>query len=829
MTFTCSESPARANPLTDEVPGHWAQDVVRELAAKGLLEGYTGAPFKGDRAASRWEVAMMVARLLARLELKQATFADRAELDSLRSLAVELSALGARVSFLDQEMDTLDRRVSEQERVSFYGFLDTRVVFQSFANDGAGDNDAGRRGSGTPSGVSYLAYGDDVGTRAAPTWRPQLHGVFPVVDYRLGRALTNGTGFTSLAILGLKTDVTPELEAGAEFAAFSSQGDAIVDAYWGVSAPYLSNPFTANVATGQSLDNTPYTRMTLDRFWIQHKPSKTRLQVGSIDRTSMSPLVYAGQVNLGVYGPKRWPGYGFDVSGSVDLAPEQQLSWELLGSRFGDGVRFEGLNYQNYVLAGNAVYHCPRGELRIDGMRMAEEAPNGGPLVVGLTSGLNVAYGASTGWSIRQWVNPPGFFAGQRGVYEQSNPLGVPNTVDGRPISGWNAALDSAAGFSPGGGDFGPQSEDIYGLTARYDFLTGDFGKLYGVAECGRSDYRASRNSSYTAYGDALRLDIGLDLAAPNLALGLEYLSVDPSYGAASWSGNVIGGRAIKPFNFTGTFHLQDNVKYPHNREGFRARGTWRSDDKAASLWASAALLSQTKTSLYDVRVTAGALGPAIPTNDVIGFAPGFVDPVFYGFAHPGIYGGRSANSFDATLAPLENPRGSERAYELGASYRWPVSGWKVSGSWGRTDLQRGTALPAALGGSQHKVDIVTDAFFLEAGCDVSKTVSVNAGVDYVRASGHYDPAGLYNQYALRTGQTGFTNLDSTQWVSHLGVDWQLSEKTSFNLTTRRYDTDDHVSPVIQPGVTELGQVGSTAHPFSWSGWQVSSEMKVAF
>ncbi|MGE0487711.1 MAG: S-layer homology domain-containing protein [Vulcanimicrobiota bacterium] len=59
--------PLYAAPLFPDVPdAHWGRDAVAALAAKGLVEGYPDGTFKGDRAASRWEVAMIVARLLAK-------------------------------------------------------------------------------------------------------------------------------------------------------------------------------------------------------------------------------------------------------------------------------------------------------------------------------------------------------------------------------------------------------------------------------------------------------------------------------------------------------------------------------------------------------------------------------------------------------------------------------------------------------------------------------------------------------------------------------------------------------------------------------------------
>jgi hypothetical protein len=111
--------PAFAAPLFPDVPeNHWAKDAVAALAAKGLVEGYPDGTFKGDRSASRWETAMIVARLLAKMEQAHATFATKAELDELRKLVnalrEELDALGVRVDNLEENVDLLNKRVTER-------------------------------------------------------------------------------------------------------------------------------------------------------------------------------------------------------------------------------------------------------------------------------------------------------------------------------------------------------------------------------------------------------------------------------------------------------------------------------------------------------------------------------------------------------------------------------------------------------------------------------------------------------------------------------------------------------------------------------------------
>ena len=197
--------PAMAAPLFPDVKDdHWAKDAVAALAAKGLLEGYPDGTFKGDRAATRWEVAMIVARLLAKMEQAHATFATKAELEDLRKLVnalrEELDALGVRVTNLEENVSRLDKRVTELERITFYGYVDTRGSFGSFSNDGNNNNDNGRAfgtgvagtggigtfGAGTAASPGNLDYNRAVGSALGSNLDFRNGRPFPVVDYRNG-------------------------------------------------------------------------------------------------------------------------------------------------------------------------------------------------------------------------------------------------------------------------------------------------------------------------------------------------------------------------------------------------------------------------------------------------------------------------------------------------------------------------------------------------------------------------------------------------------------------------------------------------------------------
>ncbi len=842
LLFLTFAFPALAAPALPDVPeAHWAEDAVASLVAQGLIEGDPDGTWKGDRATTRWEVAVLLARVLARAEQDQAAFATRAELDGVRKLGMalreELEALGVSTTALEASAVRLDRRVAELERITFYGSVEARFVAQTFTNTGASDNDNGRAGGGRAAGVPYVDYNSAVGSAVGPRMRPQTHGVLPVVDYLRGRALTNGAGFTSRAILGLKVKVSADLDAGAEFAAYTSLGEANVDGYWGVNAPFLSSPTGANAGAGGAwaLGNQPCTRLTLDSFWVRHDPSKTRLLLGALEKTRLDPLVFLGQSNLCVHGPPRLPGYGFDVTGESALGPGSLLEWEALGTRTGSGNVYQDMNYLHQNLGGSLGWKFSEGQglVRASFIRNFDEAPTGGPLVVGLVTGANVRYGASTGWNPLQWVNPPGHFAAQRSAIEQGNPavvggVFIPNTIDTRPIPGWNPAADNALGITTGGGNFGPQDQTLAGLSARHEWKLGGRDSLRVKGEWGLSDYKSSRNSSYSAQGQAVRLELGGKTLQGNLDLSAFYLNVTPDYGPMSFSSNLLGFRSPSAYSFAGRFHLHDFKNYPHNREGFGLKGRWSFDQGRGELAVNASWLDQARTSLYDVRALPGSAGVGAPNYPVLGFSPGFVDYLFSGYAHPLQYGANSGSSFDDALRPLEDVRGRERGHGLVVSHRWEVPNVGSELRYNRTELLRPSTLAANFGGSQNQVDLGIDSWHLGATWDLTDRWTLLGGVDRISVRGHHDPAGLYNSHAVAQDSVGFVNVDSTQTVPFLGARFRLAKDNLCEVLVSHYDTRDGVPTSVTAG-RGADTRGATAHAFNWEGWQVQTHFQTRF
>ncbi|MDI7248237.1 MAG: S-layer homology domain-containing protein [Bacillota bacterium] len=60
--------PVMANPFADVPENHWAYEAVKRLAASGIVEGFPDGTFKGAEGMTRYQMAMVVARMLSDLD-----------------------------------------------------------------------------------------------------------------------------------------------------------------------------------------------------------------------------------------------------------------------------------------------------------------------------------------------------------------------------------------------------------------------------------------------------------------------------------------------------------------------------------------------------------------------------------------------------------------------------------------------------------------------------------------------------------------------------------------------------------------------------------------
>jgi hypothetical protein len=127
------------NPFMDVPASHWAYDAITQLAGRGVISGYPDGSYKGAQPATRYEVASVIARSLAKLDLEKASKQD---VEMLKKLIVEfkdeLDALGVKVDQIDERLGVIETDIGgwsmagelrfdaefsgKGNEVDFYGF-----------------------------------------------------------------------------------------------------------------------------------------------------------------------------------------------------------------------------------------------------------------------------------------------------------------------------------------------------------------------------------------------------------------------------------------------------------------------------------------------------------------------------------------------------------------------------------------------------------------------------------------------------------------------------------------------------------------------------------
>ena len=111
MALGVTASAYAANQFSDVPAGHWAYDSISKLAAAGVIEGYGDATFGGDKLMTRYEMAQIVAKAMAKganVDKLAAEFAD------------ELDNLGVRVANLEKKADNV--KITGETRLRYWSY-----------------------------------------------------------------------------------------------------------------------------------------------------------------------------------------------------------------------------------------------------------------------------------------------------------------------------------------------------------------------------------------------------------------------------------------------------------------------------------------------------------------------------------------------------------------------------------------------------------------------------------------------------------------------------------------------------------------------------------
>ncbi len=762
---------ASGAPLFSDSPAeHWAMDAVANLAAKGLVEGYADGTFKGDRTATRYEMALVVARFLAKNDQEHATYATKADLETLRILTLhlkdELDALGVRVTNLEENTRRLDLRVAEKERITYEGDCFLRCVSIGIRNTGRTDT----------------TWAPDVGNvNALNFYRGHKYGT---VDLLNGRPLVNGSSYTMRTRLGVKAKVTEDISAGLRIAGFTSYGDPTIDAYWGVPAPYLSNHFASNgyyLGTMESMLNTPWTRFAIDNFVVEHHKAKTRVTLGSITETDMDNFILSKIPNPNIQGKSMakfsekiitdrkkeevvtlryyedeetyLPFYGAQVKGKLKLfAP---MDWELMGSKlpFGanptEGANQPATNDVTYPLCTSfhGTWHLgDRGSVRLNLLKATEEFIPDGTLI---PNHGNYFF----------WTDPLGYAE-------------VP--INKRPMRG-NAYVSQ-------------QMENSLGLCLNYRFEPSCIRALLAF---GSTEYKPNIESGYSVKGNHFRAGLGWTNVQNTLRLNMEYLSTDPYYdpfqlyflplGTMALGGVPPGtpiAFSVVPSYYGGFpgsyapfgYQLHDSGLYPNNREGFRFGGEYR--------------LPSGKGALNVRYMSFAQHTPTVPQQDSNGFfrglTPGFIDPVFHPVRTNGV-------------KIFETPRGYQS--QMGGGIAYSFGKLKSNVQYDTFSFVRSTGYaPNTLTAKTNYVNLGYKVLQVGLEYPTSKKFTLQGGFEQTSVEGSHPVI-----RTLYAAPAGTQMLNITQTCPYLGYEYAITENTMWKFRGRLISNVDGLTDPVSP------------------------------
>ncbi len=136
MALGVTASAYAANPFSDVPAGHWAYDSISKLADAGVIEGYGDTTFGGDKLMTRYEMAQIVAKAMARganVDRLAAEFAD--ELDSLGVRVANLEKKADNVKITGQVRYNYKQGHGKADKDAYASALRSRIWFNGQIND----------------------------------------------------------------------------------------------------------------------------------------------------------------------------------------------------------------------------------------------------------------------------------------------------------------------------------------------------------------------------------------------------------------------------------------------------------------------------------------------------------------------------------------------------------------------------------------------------------------------------------------------------------------------------------------------------------------------
>ncbi|HWR38889.1 MAG TPA: S-layer homology domain-containing protein [Patescibacteria group bacterium] len=316
---------AAPNPFVDVPAKHWAYDAVNTLVKNKVIDGYGDGTFRGDRIMSRYEMAQIVAKAVARAD--KADAANKALIDKLQvEFAAELQNLGVRVEKLEKNMGSV--QFSGDARIRYMKNLDL-----------SGTNAAGSTSPGRFENRIRLTATADLNEEWSFSGRFGAQNTSNMDDGSGNRISSNGmTGFDRMEL-----KYAPAKNKNWAFTlgrsdVFVGQGMIYDNFFDGFTATYTTDKFRARAWLGENANTI---NMWLDESSVAEVNSQNLSMVELFWQASPKvQLTTAYMKNIS----SQYPFKIFTIGGNAQLSDDFKLSAEW------------AKNYYNFSEIQNAAY-----------------------------------------------------------------------------------------------------------------------------------------------------------------------------------------------------------------------------------------------------------------------------------------------------------------------------------------------------------------------------------------------------------------------------------------------------------------------------------------
>ena len=111
-----SAAASYAAAFNDIPASHWAYEAVNQMAEKGIIQGFPDGTFKGKQNVTRYQLAMITAKMLANVEQNGVGSMAKGDLQTLEKLTVEfadeLALIGIKTTNLEDDMKDVKEDVA---------------------------------------------------------------------------------------------------------------------------------------------------------------------------------------------------------------------------------------------------------------------------------------------------------------------------------------------------------------------------------------------------------------------------------------------------------------------------------------------------------------------------------------------------------------------------------------------------------------------------------------------------------------------------------------------------------------------------------------------